>query len=103
MRTLKILLVAGSLFTSLSTGHAADKSLTFGKSDLSAASTLRERALADDTAWRLVESLTTEVGPRSAGSPGDAAAVEWALREMRRLGFANVRTMDVAVPHWVRG
>ena len=103
MRTLKILLVAGSLLTLLSTGLAADKSLTFAKSDLNAANALRERALADDTAWRLVESLTTEVGPRSAGSPGDAAAVEWALREMRRLGFSNVRTMDVTVPHWVRG
>ncbi len=22
---------------------------------------------------------------------------------MRRLGFSNVRTMDVTVPHWVRG
>jgi carboxypeptidase Q len=103
MRTLKILLVASSLLTFLSAGHAADKSLTFAKSDLAGANTLRERALADDTAWRLVESLTTEVGPRSAGSPGDAAAVAWALREMQRLGFSNVRTMDVTVPHWVRG
>ena len=68
MRTLKILLVAGSLITSPLIGHAADKSLTIGKADLSAANTLRERALADDTAWRLVESLTTEVGPRLAGS-----------------------------------
>ena len=71
--------------------------------DLAAANTLRERALADTTAYRLVESLTTEVGPRPAGSAGDKAAVAWALREMQRLGFANVRTMDVIVPHWVRG
>ena len=27
----------------------------------------------------------------------------WAQREMQRLGFENVRTMDVTVPHWVRG
>ena len=51
----------------------------------------------------LVESLTTEVGPRPAGSPGDKAAVAWALREMQRLGFANVRTVEAIVPHWVRG
>ena len=50
-----------------------------------------------------MESLTTEVGPRPAGSPGDKAAVAWALREMQRLGFANVRTMEAIVPHWVRG
>ena len=64
---------------------------------------MRERALADTTAWQLVESLTTEVGARAAGSPGDTAAVAWAAREMRRLGFSNVRTMEVVVPHWVRG
>jgi hypothetical protein len=103
MRTLKILLVAGSLLAFQSSALAADKSLTISKPDLAAANTLRERGLADDTAWRLVESLTTEVGPRSAGSPGDAAAVAWAMREMQRLGFANVRTMEVTVPHWVRG
>ncbi|MFO1426733.1 MAG: hypothetical protein U1F11_07110 [Steroidobacteraceae bacterium] len=39
---------------------------------------LRERALADDTAMQLVTSLTTEVGPRLAGTPGDAAGVAWA-------------------------
>ena len=103
MRTLKILLVAGSLLAIQSSGHGADKSLTIAKPDLAAANTLRERGMADDTAWRLVESLTTEVGPRSAGSPGDAAAVAWALREMQRLGFANVRAMEVTVPHWERG
>src|SRR5262245_16711561 len=98
-----VLMVAGFLLASLPAAHAADKSLTFSKVDLKAANTLREQALADDTAWKLVESLTTEVGPRSAGSPGDAAAVAWALREMQRLGFANVHTMEVTVPHWVRG
>jgi len=103
MRTSKFLLIAGSLLATLSSVHGADKSLTFAKPDLGAANTLRERGLADNTAWRLVESLTTEVGPRSAGSPGDAAAVAWAKREMQSLGFANVRTMDVTVPHWVRG
>lgn len=103
MRNLKSLLTAGALLATLCSVHAADQSLTFAKPDLAAVNTLRERGLADDTAWRLVESLTTEVGPRSAGSPGDAAAVAWAKREMQRLGFSNVRTMDVTVPHWVRG
>ncbi|HEU4591845.1 MAG TPA: M20/M25/M40 family metallo-hydrolase [Steroidobacteraceae bacterium] len=100
---MKSLFFAGVLLALQPTSHAADKSQPFSKADLGATSTLRERALADNTAWRLVESLTTEVGPRSAGSPGDAAAVAWAEREMRALGFANVRTMEVTVPHWVRG
>ena len=37
-------------------------------------------------------SLVTEVGPRSAGSSGDAAAVRWALNKLASLGFSNVRT-----------
>jgi carboxypeptidase Q len=67
------------------------------------ATQVRERALADDTALELLTSLTTEVGPRLAGSPGDLAAVDWARRNFTRLGFASVRTSEVIVPHWVRG
>lgn len=51
----------------------------------------------------LVRSLSDEVGPRLAGSPGDARAVEWGLRTMRNLGFANVHPEPVRVPHWERG
>jgi carboxypeptidase Q len=82
---------------------AADKPSAFSRSDLAAGTTLRERALADATAYQLVTSLTTEVGPRFAGSPGDKAAIAWALREMQRLGFAKVRAVEAVVPHWVRG
>jgi len=82
---------------------AASKPESFTRADLAAASTLRERALADATAYSLVESLTTEVGPRAAGSPGDKAAVAWGLREMERLGFVNVRAAEAIVPHWERG
>jgi hypothetical protein len=70
---------------------------------LAEARALRERALADDTAYDLVRSLTTEVGPRFAGTPGDAAAVAWALNALKSLGFANVRAEPVTVPRWVRG
>jgi carboxypeptidase Q len=91
------------LLTFIAAATAADKPASFSRADLTAANTLRERALADDTAWQLVSSLTTEVGPRLAGSAGDKAAVAWALREMKRLGFAKVRAAEAVVPHWVRG
>jgi hypothetical protein len=51
----------------------------------------------------IVRSLTDEVGPRLAGSPGDALATAWGERTMKSLGFANVRLEPVRVPHWVRG
>ena len=57
----------------------------------------------DSIAYELVESLTMEVGPRSAGSAGDKAAVAWAIQMLTGLGFENVRTEDVDVPHWDRG
>ncbi len=65
--------------------------------------TLRDLAMRDTIAYELLESLTMEVGPRSAGSAGDAAAVAWAVQMMQGLGFQNVRTEEVRVPHWERG
>jgi carboxypeptidase Q len=96
-------LLAAFSLAFLAPATAADNRPAFTRADLAAAATLRERALADATPYQLVESLTTEVGPRPAGSAGDKAAVAWALREMQRLGFSNVRTIEAGVPHWVRG
>lgn len=70
---------------------------------LSEARALRERALVDDTAYELARSLTTEVGPRLAGTPGDARAVAWAVEKLQSLGFSNVHPEPVSVPHWIRG
>jgi carboxypeptidase Q len=75
----------------------------FTSEQLAEARVLRERALDDDTAYDLLRSLTTEVGPRLAGSPGDARAVAWAVAQLDRLGFENVRAEPVTVPRWVRG
>jgi hypothetical protein len=93
----------GLLLIFFTPASAADKPPAFTRADLATVETLRERALVDTTAYQLVESLTTEVGPRLAGSPGDKAAVAWAQREMQRLGFANVHTVEAKVPHWERG
>ena len=69
---------------------------------LQVASQLREQALADDTAWKVNESLTTEVGPRLAGSEADARAVEWARRKFEALGYDKVWTQPVTFPKWER-
>lgn len=73
------------------------------KTDLAAARELRDRALKSPLAYELAASLTTEVGPRLAGTAGDRAAVAWATRQFERLGLQNVTRMDVVVPRWVRG
>ncbi len=79
------------------------ESATLAPADLKTAAALRERALKGTEAWETVASLSTEVGPRLAGSEGDRAAVAWALDRMKAAGLANVRTQDVMVPQWVRG
>lgn len=66
--------------------------------DLLQRSLLGSRRVADT-----VQSLTDEVGPRLAGSPGDAHAVEWAVRAMKERGLFHVRAETVSVPAWERG
>ena len=69
---------------------------------LARAATLRDAVLQDPTAWQVTESLTTEVGPRLAGSEADARAVEWAKAKFRALGYDKVWTEPVTFPKWVR-
>ena len=59
--------------------------------DLATAAALRDRALKGTSAYDHVSSLTTEVGPRLAGSAGDEAAVRWAMNRLGKLGFTGVR------------
>jgi carboxypeptidase Q len=75
----------------------------WSEQQLATAGALRDRALSGTSAYEHVTSLVTEVGPRSAGSSGDAAAVRWALNKLGSLGFSQVRSQDVLVPRWVRG
>ncbi|HEX8234223.1 MAG TPA: M28 family peptidase [Caulobacteraceae bacterium] len=67
------------------------------------AAQLRDRALTDSTAFDVVESLTTEVGPRLAGSPGARRAAEWGAAKLKALGFTNVRLEPYTVTAWERG
>lgn len=64
---------------------------------------IRAAALQDDVAWSFTEGLTTEVGPRPAGTPQEARARDWAVARLKALGFANVRAEPYTMPVWVRG
>lgn len=70
--------------------------------DIAAAEGLRERAMRGSEAWNVVESLTTEVGPRLAGTPADAKAVEWAKAKLQAMGFDKVYLEPVTFPVWLR-
>jgi len=71
--------------------------------DAATAAALRDRALTDPTAWQLVESLTTDIGPRPVGSPQMARARDWAVARLTALGFQNIKVEEFAKPSWHRG
>lgn len=81
---------------------AAGKPTTLSPHALQTAAELRQAALADDTAWGFTEGLTTEIGPRLAGSENDLRAREWVIARFHALGFDKVWTEPVSYPKWVR-
>ncbi len=98
MQSLKLIvsLLIGSLFCWNVFGHAQ-----FNEEEH--VSLLREQALQSNLAFEILESLTTEVGPRMAGTKQDALAVEWAVAKMKALGFDKVWTEPVDYATWIRG
>ncbi|WP_425414744.1 M28 family peptidase [Pseudoxanthomonas dokdonensis] len=101
MRLAPLVLALAVACPSLS--HAAQPAATgLSAQSLDAAAQLREQALADDTGWKVVESLTTEIGPRMAGSEADPKAVAWAQAKFKALGFDKVWTEPVTFPKWQR-
>ncbi len=61
------------------------------------------QALGDSIALDIVTGLTTEVGPRQAGTEAEARARDWSVKKLAALGFANVRIEPFDMPTWVRG
>lgn len=65
---------------------------------------LQGKALADDTAYAIVEGLTTEIGPRPDGSSQEERARVWAVAKLKALGFRNVHVEPFQLDHvWQRG
>ncbi len=96
---MRLALLAAALLVPLAAAAAQTR---IPERALEQADSLRERALADDTAWKVTESLTTEIGPRLPGSEADARAVAWAQAKFRELGFDRVWTEPVTFPKWER-
>lgn len=64
---------------------------------------IQAKALQDDVAYDIVEGLTTEVGPRQAGTEQEARARVWSVAKLKSLGFQNVRSEPFMMLTWVRG
>ncbi len=68
-----------------------------------AADAARDAALSDPTAYQLVESISTDVGPRLAGSEAAARARDWGVARLKALGFSNVHVEPFPITAWSRG
>ncbi len=95
-------LLALSLAAACATAAAAPAETRIPDAAVRAAEQLRDRAMNDDTAYKFVEGLTTEVGPRLAAGDNDAKAREWVVAKFKELGFDKVYTEPVTYPKWVR-
>jgi Zn-dependent M28 family amino/carboxypeptidase len=92
-----VALAAGVTAAMKATGALASESLVV------TASQLGQRALSDPAAFDFVKSLTTEIGPRLAGTESHKRAVAWAEARLKAAGFENVHAEPFTFPAWIRG
>lgn len=63
---------------------------------------VRDRALKDETALKVAESLTTEVGARPVGTPAMDHAKDWGVAKLKELGFSNIHVETFSTRVWTR-
>jgi len=90
--------IAVSAFSTL-----ANEDVVLSESQLETAHKLIEEALKSDLAYEIVESLTTEVGARLAGSEAEQRARKWGEALGGELGFDRVSIEEFSMPFWGRG
>ena len=98
IKVLRLLLPALAVLVGLS--HAAAQPVS--RESLAHAEMLRAQAMAGSNAMAIVTSLTTEIGPRLAGSEAEARARAWAVDTLAEKGFANVRNELFEMDAWER-
>ena len=101
---LRALVVAGVLSAVSPSMHAESSAADNAalRHSLAHAALLRDRALSGSQAMAIVTSLTTEVGPRLAGSAAEARAREWAVTKLTGLGLQPNWTEDFEMSAWQR-
>ena len=76
---------------------------TLNNAELKTIEQLKQTMLHSDLSYKILESLTTEVGNRRLGTAKGRLATKWAVAKMKALGFDKVWTEDVTSPKWLRG
>jgi hypothetical protein len=92
-----------ALVSTAGLAHAQTEPFDLGQDNREIAQALGQAALESDLAYEITESLTTEVGPRLAGTPQEARARDWAVEMLEGLAFENVRVEPFELDLWTRG
>lgn len=100
MKLTKLVAIA-ALITTAPT-FASDSLVPVSKQTTEIAISLRDKAMENNSAYEILKSLTTEVGARHPGTPGEKAGIEWGIKKLNALGFDKVYTEDVKMNGWVR-
>ncbi|MGN3975343.1 M20/M25/M40 family metallo-hydrolase [Tsuneonella sp. SYSU-LHT278] len=98
MRSLPLALGAASLLAVSSPPAAARPTL---EERIAAAADAAQEG--DTLAWDFVEGITTEVGPRQAGTEAEARGRAWTSAWLKANGFGKVTVEPYPMPTWVRG
>ena len=62
-----------------------------------------QSAMKSSAGYDVVESLTTEIGPRLAGTEAEARARDWMVETFQEIGLENVRIEPFEIAGWTRG
>ena len=73
------------------------------REQIATAQSLMNQALDSNLAYEIVESLTTEIGPRLGGSEAEKRARDWGEKLGKKLQFDRVSIEEFTMPYWTRG
>lgn len=94
--------VALAMLTAVSTNVLAEEAVVSSQ-QIDTATQLMQTALDSKLGFEIVESLTTEIGPRLAGSEAEKRARDWGSELGDTLGFDKVTVEEFTMPFWDRG
>ena len=100
-KIIKYGLSLGFAITTFSTVVASEVMLS--EQQIKTAKQLISDAQDSELGYQIVESLTTEVGARMAGSEAEQRAREWGQKLGKELGFDRVVVEEFTMPFWERG
>ncbi len=101
MRIVRKVIVGLTIGLGLSLSAQAEKALD--QKQIDTANQLIQEALKSPLGFDIVESLTTEIGPRLGGSEAEKRARDWGVELGQSLGFDRVVIEEFDMPFWDRG